>query len=207
MVAMSGSEANADSIHALGADEARDAVSDTVSVEHDSDLRSVVRSEASSEPADELGSPQAANTRGFSTPTPHITTLHHTPHTTHHTHTPKHHTHTPHTPHTPPHTPHTPHTTHIDTHAVHTPHKHSYNTLPHTFTAHSPNQHTPHTTLSQHTPNTHDTFTAHTTGHGAADPQSGWASKRLRLRQLGLGSAGPPDGSPREAQQGGKTRS
>ena len=41
-VAISGSEANADSIHALGADEARDAVSDTLSVEHDSDLRSVV---------------------------------------------------------------------------------------------------------------------------------------------------------------------
>ena len=41
--------------HALGADEARDAVSDTASVGHDSDLRSVVPSEASSEPADEPG--------------------------------------------------------------------------------------------------------------------------------------------------------
>ena len=40
VVAISESEANAD--HAHGADEARDAVSDTLSVEHDSDLRSVV---------------------------------------------------------------------------------------------------------------------------------------------------------------------
>ena len=52
-------------VHAL-ADEARDAVSDTVSVEHESDLRSVVPSEASSELADNPGIRQAANTRGFS---------------------------------------------------------------------------------------------------------------------------------------------
>ena len=66
VVAMSGSEADADSIHAFGADEARDAVSDTESVGRDSDLRSVVPSEASSEPADEPGIREAANTRGFS---------------------------------------------------------------------------------------------------------------------------------------------
>ena len=65
VVPILGSEANADSIHALGADEARD-VSDTVSVEHDSNLRSVVPSEASSDPADEPGIRQAANPRGFS---------------------------------------------------------------------------------------------------------------------------------------------
>ena len=47
------------------ADEARDAVSDTVSVEHESDLRSVVPSEASIEFADDPGI-RAAITRGFS---------------------------------------------------------------------------------------------------------------------------------------------
>ena len=61
-----GSEADADSIQALGADEARDAVSDTKSGGRDSDLRSVVSCKASSEPADDPGIRQAANTRGFS---------------------------------------------------------------------------------------------------------------------------------------------
>ena len=54
-MALSGSEADADSIHAFGADEARDAVSETESVGRVSDLRSVVPSEASSELADEPG--------------------------------------------------------------------------------------------------------------------------------------------------------
>ena len=65
VVALSGSEAAADSIHAFGADE-RDAVSDTEVVGRDSDLRIVVLSEAPNELADEPGIRQAANTRGFS---------------------------------------------------------------------------------------------------------------------------------------------
>ena len=48
------------------AEEAGDAVSDTVSVEHESDLRSIVPSEASIEFADDPGIHQAAITRGFS---------------------------------------------------------------------------------------------------------------------------------------------
>ena len=58
-------EVSVAAMHAF-ADEARDTVSDTVSVEHESDLRSVVPSEASSEVADEPGIRQVAITRGFS---------------------------------------------------------------------------------------------------------------------------------------------